>query len=81
MLELFSIGLFYDNDRNPDEEETEDDKTVEQSFDAFGWKDFWIMIYTLLIIIPVPIILKKLFTRKDLDPKLTLEQQIKGMKK
>ena len=68
MCELFAIGVFYDSDRNPDEEETEDDKTVEQSAEGMGWRDFWIAIYSMAIVIPIPIILKKIFTRKELDP-------------
>ena len=68
MCELFAIGLFYDSDRNPDEEETEDEKTVEESVEGMGWRDFWVAIYSMAIVIPIPIILKKIFTRKELDP-------------
>ena len=68
MLELFAIGLFYDSDRNPDEEEKQDDKTVSETLENFGWRDFWITIYTMCIVIPVPFILTILFKRKELHP-------------
>ena len=80
MTELFAIGLFYDSDRDPDKEETEDDKTVEQTVEGFGWRDFWILIYTLAIIIPIPIILKNLFTRTVLDPEAEVEETRKVKK-
>ena len=48
--------------------ETEEDKTVEETVENFGYEDFWITVYTLLIVIPVPFILKELFSRKELDP-------------
>ena len=80
MTELFAIGLFYDSDRDPDKEETEDDKTVEQTVEGFGWRDFWILIYTLVIIIPIPIILKNLFTRTELDPEAEIEETRKVKK-
>ena len=57
MTELFAIGLFYDSGRDPEKEETENDKTLEESVNEFGWRDFWITIYTMAIVIPIPIIL------------------------
>ena len=74
MWELFAIGLFYDSYRNPDEEETEDDITVEDSVERMGWRDFWIAIYSMAIVIPIPIILKKIFTRKELNPEADAEE-------
>ena len=81
MLELFAIGLFYDADRNPDEEEQEEDKTVEETVENFGYTDFWITVYTLCIVIPVPFILKALFRRKELDPAKEEEALEKKKKK
>ena len=66
MLQLFTIGLFYDSGNDPEkkeEEENEEDKTIEDSLKEFGWKDMWIMIYSILIVTPIPILMAKLFTR------------------
>ena len=67
MLELFALGLFYDSDRTL-EDENEEDKTVTESLEKFNMRDIWIAIYTMIIVIPVPIILVKFFTRKELNP-------------
>jgi len=80
MLKLFAIGLFYDKDRDPEVEETEADRTFEESLEDFGWQDFWIMIYSILIVIPVPIILKKFFDRKKLEQKMSIKDMHKAKK-
>ena len=74
MLKLFATGLFYDADRNLEEEGDEEDKTLEESLKAFGWEDFWIMIYTMVIVIPVPLVLNLLFTRKEIAEEDTIEK-------
>ena len=53
---------------------------MEQTVEGFGWRDFWILIYTLAIIIPIPIILKNLFTRTVLDPEAEVEETRKVKK-
>ena len=80
MTELFAIGLFYDSGRNPDTEETEEDKTVEETVRNFGWRDFWITLYVLAIVIPIQIILKYLFTRIELNPEAEMEETRKVKK-
>ena len=81
MIKLFAIGLFYDKDRDPDEEEQEKDKSVEEIIDGFGYRDFWIMLYTMCIVMPVPFILKAFFQRHELDPDHELEEIEKRKKK
>ena len=81
LLKLFAIGLFYDTDRDPDEEETESEKTGEEILEEFGWEDFWIMIYSMLIVVPVPIILKFFFSRQKFEGEDALEKIAKDKKK
>ena len=54
---------------------------MEESVEEFGWRDFWIAIYTMCIVIPIPLIVKPLFTRKELNPEDTIKEIRKAKRK
>ena len=66
MITIFATGMFYKPD---EEEEEEEDKSVMDIVGDFEWADFWIVIYTGLITVPVPIVLRFFYIRSSLDPK------------
>ena len=68
-MELYAVGLFLDFDESSDQEDTEsDDETMEQSITHTTWTDLWIMLYTLCVVFPVPLVLSQLFTRAKINP-------------
>lgn len=76
MTSIFVTGLFY----NDGAEEEEDDKDIWESLSAFSWTDFWIIIYSTSITVPVPLVLRFFFRRKTIDSTLDVEIQLKNMK-
>jgi hypothetical protein len=62
LIQLFVTGLFYD-DGEGSKDEDEEEKSAADTILAFGWKDFWIIFYSCMITIPIPLLLKTLFTR------------------
>ena len=81
ILLLFRVGAEQLVVLGGEVEEVETDKTGEESIEEFGWKDFWIMIYSMLIVIPVPIILKAFLARKKLKSDDTIADVHKAKKK
>jgi hypothetical protein len=65
--DLFISGLFYDTERNEESEEQESEESLKSSFESYTWSDFWIMVYTILFTVPVPIILAILFKRRKFE--------------
>ena len=65
MISIFATGMFY----NTGEEEEDNDVKIEDTIENFGWSDFWIIIYTSLITIPVPLGLRFFYYRSDIDTK------------
>ena len=63
MVSIFATGMFYNTD-----EEDEDDKSIWDIVQDYGWADFWVVVYTSLITIPVPLILHCFYVRKPIDP-------------
>ena len=64
MISILTTGMFF----NTDEEEDEDDKSLLDTLTDYGWSDFWIAIYSSLITIPVPFILRFFYYRSEYDP-------------
>ena len=79
LAQLFAIGLLYDRDHKP-AEESEEYKTITESLKTFSMTDVCIMIYTMLIVLPVPILLVNLFERKELNPIDPIEKIEKAKK-
>ena len=63
MISIFATGMFYNTD-----EEDEDDKSIWDIMSDYGWAEFWVVIYTSLITIPVPLTLHCFYVRKPIDP-------------
>ena len=79
MTSLFVTGLFHD--RGNDDTETEEaDKSFDEAIQSFSWADFWIIVYSMSITIPIPIILRSLFRRKKINPDKDVSSQIRKQK-
>lgn len=75
MVSIFVTGLFYQDDTAEGEEE--EDKTFWETIQAFTWQDFWIILYSVSITVPIPVLLKFFFTRKELDHTKDLASQLR----
>ena len=53
MISIFTTGMFYNTD-----EEEEEDKSLWDALTDYSWTDFWIVLYSSLITIPVPLVLR-----------------------
>lgn len=80
MTSIFVSGLFYNTDADPEEEEKESDKTLQESIMNFGWSDFWIVVYSASITVPIPFVLRYFFRRKTIDVKQDTFMQMRKMK-
>ena len=67
MLSMFATGLFYENDTEEDADDEESEKSFVEALESFSIRDFWIVVYSLLITFTIPIILKYFFRRKEID--------------
>ena len=64
MISIFTTGMFYNTD-----EEEEEDQSLWDALTDYGWADFWIVIYSSLITIPVPLVLRCFYYRSEIDPR------------
>ena len=77
MLTIFSTGLFYGEEA---EEEEEEEKSATESWQEMRLRDLLIIMYSTLITIPIPLIMKFLFRRKPLDPEKDYNSQMRCRK-
>ena len=78
MLSIFVTGLFYDNDKEEENtEEEESDKSVWETMSDFSIRDFWIVVYSILITLPAPLVLRWFFRRKEIDPSKSVAKQLR----
>ena len=80
MTSIFVTGLFYNADYDEDEEKKDSDQSIEETLTSFSWQDFWIILYSTLITVPIPFILKFLFRRKKPDTNKNVMRQLRCMK-
>ena len=84
MLSIFVTGLFYNKDETEEttetEEEEEKENSLEDSMSDFSIQDFWIIVYSVCITLPVPFILRWFFRRKDIDKSKSLLKQLRDQK-
>jgi len=76
MTGIFVTGLFYDRSQDGAETE-EEDKTFYETIQSFSWADFWIIVFSMSITIPIPIILRNLFRRKKINLDKDVKSQIR----
>ena len=76
MLTIFVTGLFYEDEEKSDEKD-ESEKTFWESLADFRWRDFWICVYSMLITIPIPYLLKWFFARSELNTDENMLKQVR----
>ena len=80
MISLYVTGLFYNGDFDEDEEKKESEKSFEESFMSFSWNDFWVIVYTTVITVPQPFVLRYFFRRRKPDTTKNVMKQVRLMK-
>jgi hypothetical protein len=66
--------MFYESERDEEEEERQGEQTLQESFEAYEWKDFWILVYTLCFTVPIPLFLSILFKRSKFRDEYSQDQ-------
>ena len=79
ILTIFTTGLFY-NEETVEEEEEDVEKSAEESWKDMRIRDLYIILYSTLITIPVPLLIKFLFRRKKIDPTKNYSKQMRTRK-
>ena len=74
---MFATGLFYENDTEEDADDEESEKSFVEALESFSIRDFWIVVYSLLITFTIPIILKYFFRRKEIDYSKNAAKQLR----
>jgi hypothetical protein len=77
MLSFFVTGLFYDANRNASDEELEEFEDFLQSAGKFGWTDFLIIFYSVLIVITAAQLFKFLFIKSTISPLASIDVILK----
>ena len=83
MTSIFVTGLFYDSSQDQSTENIQDDKNLYEILEDFSWDDLKIIIYSALITVPIPFILRYFFRRKhiDTDKNLLRRQRVAMLKR
>ena len=64
MSSIFVTGLFYNDSQDNDEEET---TSLYEQIRGLSWVDFWIIVYSVSMTVPVPFILRYFFRRNKIN--------------
>ena len=78
MLTIFCTGLFYSEES--DEEQEEDEESALDTWQDMRLRDLFIILYSTIVTIPAPLIIKFLFKRKKIDPSKDYAKQMRAIK-
>ena len=67
MGELFLSGLFYDNDQGTGFTADFDSKKFSEAAKNYSWRDFWIAVYSSLLMIPIGLLLIVFLSRRKIE--------------